>query len=288
MYITVSVIEYVLSFWEESEQYTKCCLLNITNYKKVFNKKFLSPLYDGCISKVIIEYVDDRLYKVDIYADSIYLIYLDSQEKIIEKFGDELIYKIHIISDLDIYSLSYVLPLSKYNVQVDLSGKVHSSNIIVNSLAELKQVGNKKYGFKDIDLFVFISDSKDVHKILDRLLFMRYLKPDIIESHEVYFDFKSYNNEKDMKAFINYIDKLVTQYSQDSFNNKILNKRDLQYISRTFSWYLDISWFSSSCYSSLSHVNVTNLDVHIIEKLANIKNKYGLIGILNNSDEKIS
>lgn len=288
MYITVNVIEYVLNFWKESEEYTKCCFLDIRNYKKIFNKQFLSPLYDGCISKVIIEYVDDKLYRVDIYADSIYLIHLDSQEKIVEKFGDEFIYKIHIISDLGIYALSYSLPLSKYDVKIDLSGKVHSINIIVNSLAELRQVANKKYGFEEIDLFVFISNPKDVRKILDLLLFIRYLKPDIVECHEVYFNFKSYDNAKDMKSFINYIDKLVTHYSQDSLNNNILNKKSIQYISRTFSWYFDVSWFSSLPYSSLSQVNITNLDLHIIEKLASVKNKYGLIGILNNSDGKIS
>lgn len=281
MFITVDIIDYVLNSWKESDEYTKCCFLNIKNYKKIFNKQAFSSLYDGCVSKVIIEFIDDKLYKVDIYADSIYLIYLDSEEKIIEKLGNEFIYKIHIISDIENYVLYYPLPLSKYDVKVNLSGKISCPRLKIYSLAELRKVNNKNYGLKDVDLFVFISNSKNLYKILDTLLFIRYIKPDIVEYQEVFFDFKPYNNVKEMKSFINYIDKLMTKYSQESLNKNLLNKVDIKNMSKTFLWYLDISWFSNSSEPIVSQMNVTNIDLDIIEILASVKNKYGRIGILN-------
>lgn len=285
MSITVDVIEYVLNLWKKTDEYAKYCMLNIENYKKSFNNINFNGLYDNCVSKIIIEFVQNEVYKVDIYADSMYLIYIDSEDDIISKYYSPVFdYKIHIISNSGEYALDFPLPLCRYDVRIDLSGVNKSVHIKINSLSELKQIGKKNYGFENIDLSMFISSGKDMYKILDTLLYLRYMKPNIIESHEAIFNFSCYNCEKEFKLFINHIERLINKYSQQSFHDRVLSKRDIKYICRTFSWYLDSSWFSSSANLSLSNINIISLNSNIMELLGIIKDKYGRIAICQESD----
>lgn len=279
MSITVDILEYVLNLWKDTDEYAKYCLLNIGNYKKTFNKINFNGLYDNCVFKIIIEFVGNKMYKADIYADSAYLIYKDSEDDIISKYTFAFDYKIHIISDSRQYALDFTLPLSKYDVKTDLSGVNKSVKFKIESLSELRQIGKKNYGFENIDLSVVISNKKDIYKMLDMLLYIRYMKPDVIEYHEVILNMSCCDCEKEFKLFINYIDKLINKYSLESYNKRILGKRDIKYICRTFSWYLDRSWFSCSSNFALSNINIINLNSNVMELLGNVKDKYGKIGI---------
>lgn len=274
---TAEVLEKIIKIWKESEEYAKFCLLNIMQYEKTF--KDFDFLIECGIKRVNILFLNDKMYTVDIYADAMYLCFDESEIEI--QLLSLYSLKIHVVSNTDKFAAFLTLPLAYYDIQVDLSKVNKTTSITLYNVKELKKVFNPNYGFSCIDLYLNIDEKKDVLESLDKILKLRYLYPDVVGYSKVNFNILCSDvNVRGFKSFITHLKEYSERYMKDSLQNKILLKNDIKEVRATCYWNFNNTWFQRSVNVSWDK-SVLIIEPEILNLLAPIQNKYGVIGIID-------